>query len=301
MTPALPRPTRRGFLRWAVLTGLATGAATGFYTWRIEPHWVEFVSRPLAIAHLPHSLVGSRLVQLSDLHIGPEVDDSFLLESFRRVQLLEPDFLVITGDFMTCYREEQIDHATRVLEHLPHGRLGTLAILGNHDFGHHYGRVQVAERLQDRLEGLGVTLLRNASQCLQGLTFAGIDDLWSPLFFPQRVMPTLRNDQANLVLCHNPDAADAPVWGEYRGWILCGHTHGGQCRVPGFSPPLLPVKNRRYVAGEVDSGQGRRVYINRGLGHLLAVRFLVRPEITVFTLQAGESERGEPSATTNPN
>ena len=51
-------------------------------------------------------------------------------------------------------------------------------------------------------------------------------------------------------------------------------------------PPLLPVKNRRYTAGAFDVGPGRRLYVNRGLGHLIQVRFNVRPEITLFTLDS---------------
>jgi predicted MPP superfamily phosphohydrolase len=49
-------------------------------------------------------------------------------------------------------------------------------------------------------------------------------------------------------------------------------------------PPIVPVRNRRYTSGEFDLGDGRHMYINRGLGHLLRVRFNARPEITMFTL-----------------
>ena len=68
------------------------------------------------------------------------------------------------------------------------------------------------------------------------------------------------------------------------GWFLAGHTHGGQVRIPPFPPPVLPVANRRYAAGAVDLGGERRLYVNRGVGHLTPLRFGVRPEVTVFTL-----------------
>jgi uncharacterized protein len=52
-----------------------------------------------------------------------------------------------------------------------------------------------------------------------------------------------------------------------------------------FLPPLgLPVKNKRYVAGEYEIAEGRKLYINRGLGYLAQRRFNVRPELTLFTL-----------------
>jgi len=100
------------------------------------------------------------------------------------------------------------------------------------------------------------------------------------------VLAESSNQSAELVLCHNPDAADEDFWHGYRGWILAGHTHGGQCKPPFFPPPRLPVKNPRYTAVEFDLFDGRTMYINRGLGHLLRVRFNVRPEITIFRLMA---------------
>ncbi len=92
--------------------------------------------------------------------------------------------------------------------------------------------------------------------------------------------------RAAIVLSHNPDTVDLPGWGNYEGWILSGHAHGGQCKPPFLPPPLLPVRNRRYTAGEFALDGGRRMYISRGVGHLLQVRFNVRPEVTVFELRS---------------
>ena len=74
-------------------------------------------------------------------------------------------------------------------------------------------------------------------------------------------------------------------WEGYTGWVLAGHTHGGQCKPPFLPPPVLPVKNRRYTSGEIAVDSGRTLYISRGVGHLLKARFNVRPEITLFTLR----------------
>jgi hypothetical protein len=71
----------------------------------------------------------------------------------------------------------------------------------------------------------------------------------------------------------------------FEGWTLAGHTHGGQCKPPFLSPPLLPVQNRRYTSGVFDLPGNRRLYISRGVGHLTQVRFNVRPEVTPFDLQ----------------
>ena len=97
-------------------------------------------------------------------------------------------------------------------------------------------------------------------------------------------MKNLDTSKANITLCHNPDVCDLDVWKDYQGWILSGHTHGGQCKPPFLSPPMLPVKNKKYTAGKFDLDNGRTLYINRALGHLWQVRFNVRPEITIFQL-----------------
>ncbi len=277
-------PTRRRFLRKIAASTFLAVTGTAAYTWRIEPHWVEVVRRDLPIADLPDSLAGRTLVQLSDLHVGPEVDDDYLIRNLRFVSDLDAEIHTLTGDFMTCCLDEQVDHAARILSHLRPARLGTLAVLGNHDYARSFHNGAVADALAKRLGDLGIDLLRNRCRDVQGLTIVGLDDLWSRRFAPEEVLPSLRPGRAHLVLCHNPDAADEEKWYGYRGWILSGHTHGGQCKPPFLPPPLLPVRNPRYVAGEIDLHDGRRLYINRGLGHLRRVRFNVRPEITVFTL-----------------
>jgi predicted MPP superfamily phosphohydrolase len=244
------------------------------------------VRRDLPIADLPSALEGRTLVQLSDLHIGPEVDDHYIVHWFDRVREMAPDLVVFTGDFMTCKADEQIDHAADVLRHVPHGRLGTAAILGNHDYGRGYGNRLVAERMAEVLGDLGVRVLRNERVEIAGLSILGIEDLWCPLFRDHwKLWPDFSADRPSLVLCHNPDTVDKPIWQGYRGWILAGHTHGGQCRIPFYGAPVVPVENKQYVAGEYDVGAGRRLYINRGLGHLLPLRLNARPEVTVFTLR----------------
>ncbi|MCA9234983.1 MAG: metallophosphoesterase [Planctomycetales bacterium] len=287
--PAAPvecRPSRRRFLK-RLGQGAAVAAGGAFlYTWRIEPHWVEVVRRPLPIVGLPPRLIGKRLVQVSDLHAGPIVDQRWLIGALERIAELQPDLLVVTGDFMTCDGDEEIPRAMEAVRALPAAPLGRLAILGNHDYGCKFRNHGVADRLHGALERAGVQVLANDVTRVGGLQIAGVEDFYSRRFDPERTLGQLSRDEPMLALCHNPDGADDPAWADYRGWILAGHTHGGQCKAPFFRPPLVPVRNKRYVAGEYDLAPGRQLYINRGLGYLHRVRFNARPEITVFTLAA---------------
>lgn len=264
------------------------GIGTGAYTWLWEPHWLEIVERPLPIARLPEALIGKRLVQLSDLHIGAKVDDDYLRDTFDQVRNLKPDIVVYTGDF-TTYEPGILKRAQEMFSFLPLGRLGTAGILGNHDYGRRYRDDQVARGLALRAEAAGVRVLRNEVLSLNELQILGLDDLWSGHFDARRGLGLLDRSQAALVLSHNPDTVDLPVWQGYSGWILCGHTHGGQCKAPFLPPPMLPVQNRDYTAGEFSLSGDRKMYINRGVGHLMQVRFNARPEVTCFTLERADA------------
>ena len=277
--------SRRRFLRNALASVGAASLGVGAYTWRVEPHWLEITRQRLPVLGLPAGLKGCTLAQLSDIHVGPRVDDDYVVNTLQRVAALKPDFVVHTGDWITYRGPQQFDQLRRVLEHMPHGRLGTLGILGNHDYGFNWQMVEVAEKVTSIAKNAGVHILRNEAVSIGGLQFIGLDDFWSPAFHPTLVLARHGEAPSSIVLCHNPDVADQPVWGGYQGWILAGHTHGGQCKPPFLPPPLLPVTNRRYTAGMVLVEGKRILYISRGVGHLLRVRFNVRPEVPVFRLE----------------
>lgn len=249
----------------------------------MEPHWLQVVERPLPIENLPTQLVGTRLAQLSDLHIGTQTDDTYLRSVFERVAELAPEIVVYTGDF-TSYHADVLAHARRMFAHLPLGTRGTYGVLGNHDYGPGWAQLHVAEGISALATSAGVRILRNEVAETDGLQVVGLDDLWARRFEPEEALAGVDSARASLVLSHNPDTADHPGWGTYAGWILAGHTHGGQCKPPFLPPPLLPVQNRRYTSGGFELSGGRRMYISRGVGHLLRVRFNVRPEVTIFQL-----------------
>jgi uncharacterized protein len=274
--------TRRRFL--SALGGTAT-AGLGFYTWRIEPHWVEIVRRPLAIRGLPAALAGKTLAQISDIHVGPRVADDYVIDAFARLRALEPDIVAVTGDFVS-HHGEMFAQMDRVYRHFPHGRLATVGVLGNHDYGAGWAHPDVADRVVDVAEKHGIRVLRNEIADVAGLQIVGLDDLWAQRFDPAVAFSRFDASRPALALSHNPDTVDRPGWDRYSGWILSGHTHGGQCKPPFLPPPLLPVRNRRYTCGEFDLPGGRRLYISRGIGHLIRVRINVRPELTVFELIA---------------
>jgi predicted MPP superfamily phosphohydrolase len=292
--------------------GAAAAAAFGIpiYSVFVEPHWLEVVRRPMTLEHLPPHLAGKTLLQLSDLHVGPNVSSTYLMRSLRRAQELTPDFVALTGDFVSHGSAHEHRELSRVLSVMPHGRLGTVASLGNHDYGPGWRELDIADTVAAVATDAGAIMLRNDVRLVGGLQFAGLGDYWSPEFAPftgavhglfaprppdrdpfaaradaRATVRAITPGVPTVILSHNPDAQDEGIWDGVRGWVLAGHTHGGQVKPPFLPPPVLPVKNRRYTAGEFAVGPGRTLYISRGVGHLTQVRFNVRPEMTLFTLQ----------------
>lgn len=266
-------------------TALTAGASAALYTWRVEPHWLEFVRRTLPVRGLPSNLAGRTLIQLSDIHVGPRVDDDYVLSVFARVAALQPDIVVVTGD-LTSHHDKVFSHMEQIYQHFPRGKLGTLGILGNHDYGPGWSHPDIAARIASIATACGITVLRNQVHDIDGLQIVGFDDMWANRFNPSVALSDCDDRRSAIALSHNPDTVDLPGWDRFRGWILAGHTHGGQCKPPFLPPPLLPVRNRRYTQGELALEGGRTLYISRGVGHLIPVRFNVRPEVTVFVLTA---------------
>jgi len=276
---------RRKFIKRTIWSLLGISGLTGLYTWQIEPFSLEFVKRKMPIANLPESLEGKTLMQISDIHVGNRFDYNYIIESFKRAQKFNPDFVAYTGDYVSYENEEQFTQLDEVLKHTVKGKIATVGILGNHDYGKNWAEQEVADKISIQLRENGIEVLKNEQKEYEGLNFIGFDDYWALNFKPQKIMNNYNPNISNIVLCHNPDVCDLDVWNGYKGWILSGHTHGGQCKPPFLDAPMLPVKNKLYSSGEIDLKDGRMLYINRAIGHLWQVRFNVRPEITIFELE----------------
>ena len=293
--PAPPcRIARRRFLKAAVALAVA-GAGTATYASCIEPTWVEVTEADLPVPGLPPAWEGRRLAHVTDLHLGPLVPADYLARCLHRTADLDPDLVVVTGDFVTIGRENYGPRAARLFRDLA-PPLGVFACLGNHDYGltHRVRQAVGPSPVAVALGEVGVRVLSNESVRLTreggDLWIAGVEDAWSGRCDPAKAMADVPPGAPAVMLCHNPDEAESLAAAGCRA-ILSGHTHGGQIDLPLIGAPILPVRHRDRYRG-VHRVDGAWLYVNRGLGWLWQVRLGCRPEIALFTLRAAPPDLG---------
>jgi predicted MPP superfamily phosphohydrolase len=268
-----------------------------------EPLSIEHLQ--IAIADLPKTLEGTKLVHLTDFHYdGLLLTEELLAEAIDASNQAEPDLVVLTGDFVT-HNPKPIHKLAQRLKDLK-SRAGVFAVLGNHDLHYPYSKNEITTALTDA----GIQVLWNQIAYPLGseLALVGLPDFWSPEFNPAPVMGQLDPNLPCLVLSHNPDSAE-----RLQPWRvdlqLSGHTHGGQIVIPGrgsvpswihasrekipkFLWPWIPFLEAKWpkVVRHWEWGQGLHqvgsnyLYVNRGLGTFPPGRWYCPPEVTAIAL-----------------
>jgi uncharacterized protein len=248
--------------------------------------WHPIVERrQIRIPELPERLDGLSITFLADFHLAdsPFATLDLMRKVVERAAELKSEIVALGGDFVR-HRPEVIAELCPLLVSL-NPRLGIFAVLGNHD--HWAGAPLIRQSLTrsgiDCLINQGVNLgARGAS-----IYLCGIDSMWSGRPDVPAAFAARKKQITTVVLLHEPDSADGVAKRYSFDLMLSGHTHGGQVRLPGFRPPVLPVLGKRYVEGLYHLPTAQ-LYVSRGIGTTgLPVRFCCPPEITRITLRAG--------------
>jgi hypothetical protein len=282
--------TRRRFL--AASACAAGGLA--LYSGEIARHWVEVSESDVFIPGLPPAFDGFRIAQISDIHMDEFTEAFFVRHVVNRVNNLNPDAVFLTGDFVTSeYAPRKFAigagwQCAGILNELTCRQ--RYAVLGNHDVL--VGTDAISEALTDN----GILVLRNYYMPLERsgarIWLAGLGDPLQGLPDPEVTLPaSICNipQEPIILLCHAPDYVDHLLTlpsGQAISLMLCGHTHGGQVRLPLIGPLVLPQMGRKYVEGWFRFGR-LQMYVNRGIGTVsLPFRLNCPPEIFMLTLRS---------------
>ncbi len=273
--------------RWA--RGIGRNWARLTYAVRVEPTWLELNEHQVPIAELPHAFSGLRIVQLSDLHCSRQVTPAYLAEAVELAQAQKPDVIALTGDFVhKGFRH--VEAAAQVVGRL-RAPLGVFAVLGNHDYSvrNALGRRRfphLHKAVARSLTGQGIRVLHNETVTLSRgsarLHITGVADLWSRVCDPERAFHGLCPDVPRIVLAHNPRTIEH-IGKQRCDLMLSGHTHGGQINLPRLGRITLGKKSKRFAAG-MYLHERSFLYVNKGVGFGLRIRYNVRPEVAVMVL-----------------
>jgi uncharacterized protein len=235
-----------------------------------------------AIERWPRALEGFRIVQISDIHIGPLLGREFAAHLAQRVNALAPDLVAVTGDLVDGSAPRLASEVAPFADLRAHH--GVFFVTGNHD---HYSG---AEHWSEAVRGLGMRVLRNERVEIgtPGASFdlVGVDDHHAHFAGDgrsdlSRALAGRDPERAAVLLAHDP----ATFTRARRAAIdlqLSGHTHGGQIWPFAWFVRLATP----YVAGRYRDGRAQ-LYVSRGTGFWgPPLRLFAPAEITEITLRS---------------
>jgi predicted MPP superfamily phosphohydrolase len=295
-----PITRRRAIL--APLIGTAAGLTLNGYAFAYEPGVQLDVTRYRLFPERWRSGPPLRIAMLTDLHFGePFVSLARLEEIVATTNGLQPDLICLLGDFEPGHRfvSREVPRAdwARSLAALK-APLGVRTVLGNHDWwadaeaqSRRTSVPLAARALMDAglpvLENDALPLLKDGKRFWviglgdqiayhrKGRKFFGRDDLAAAL-------AAVTDEAPILLLAHEPDIF--PKVPARIALTLCGHTHGGQVRILGYSPLVPSDYGNRYAYGHVVEA-GRHLVVSAGIGPgKLPVRLGAPPEIVLVEL-----------------
>ena len=299
--------SRRALLQSATLAG--TGIAVAAVTRDMRPD--GYTGTPvlerlkLTVSNLPPAFKGYRIGYLTDLHLGLWVPQSWITNAIETLLREEVDILLLGGDYIFvtdnplwettgCIRNTKYLDISRaemakrafsdVCEIIARYsfRDGIVGVVGNHENWNSIDLFMTAARAHPSLR----ILINESHRITRGdssIEILGVDDFLTG--FPIKPPPRA-TESTRILLTHNPDYVAMLLEEENNSFdlALCGHTHGGQVRVPGLMGVVIPVQDPRFMSGLTDIGIGY-VYTSRGLGVVgLPIRVNCPPEITVIEL-----------------
>lgn len=287
-----------GKRNWGIPVGIALGALSAYVTIygstlgfnKFEVHRVDFAS-----ADLPEGFEGYRIALWSDAHVGNYLGkDAYLLrDAVDSINAMHPDAIFFLGDLQNVGPEE-IEACLPTLSLLS-APDGVYSILGNHDYskyqrGTREERLANEARTQDLQRRMGWRLLMNEHTLLyhggDSITLAGMEGneqkgqdhgfaIW------EKTVEGIDDGMFTIMLAHNPLHWDKYIVPNTNVQLtLSGHTHGGQLRLLGLSTTSITFRE--------DDGmyerEGKHLFVTRGLGALIPLRFNVTGEVVLLTL-----------------
>jgi uncharacterized protein len=282
-SPAELSRQRRQLLKLGGATTLGVVFGTPLVSTIASPRDYRITKIPIAFPNLPAGLHGLTIAQLSDVHSGIYMTEDHMMEIVELTNSLHANIVALTGDHVDTsdIQIPSVRNAMRMLK----SDYGIYGCLGNHD---HFA---TADKVSAALQQVGVVMLDNANRTLtvngEQFSMIGVDDAGYGRSNFARLDDALKGvdpQHFKILLSHRPEffphAKKAGM-----DLTLAGHTHGGQVGIEFWGINLNPAYLvTKYVRGLFNE-EGRQMYVNVGVGMVGVPIRIVRPEITLITLQ----------------
>lgn len=270
---------------------LGISAVSLYATW-IEPFRIEITQAELCSPALdgPDRV---HVLHISDLHVERVSPREKKLLSL--VALLDPDLIVLTGDYLNLSSVHDSESQSEVRQLLGDlcdaSRAPVYAIPGSPpvDLSHVVPRIFEGLPIIWLNDEVADIVINDQDLRLAGLRCTGERSRDAPRL--RDLLASTPDGKFTVLLYHSPDLMpEALELGV--DLYLCGHTHGGQIRVPLFGALITSSEFRkRYEMGRYEEN-GTTLYVSRGLGMeglgAPRARFLSPPEIVHWTLSAAD-------------
>ncbi|MBB6112961.1 hypothetical protein SAMN05421821_12535 [Mucilaginibacter lappiensis] len=302
---AIPRSEflmKAGLLAGAVpLAAIKISMPKGLYDYHVK-------YQTMYLPNLPKAFDGIKLGQISDIHSGSFYNKKAVLGGVEMLLKEKPDFIFFTGDLVNGQSSEMSDYQDIFSK--VKAPLGVYSSLGNHDYGDYGTWPSMADKKKDHEnliathKNMGWDLLLNEHRRLkvngEEIGILGVENWGELSMFPKygRMDLTTKNTDdlpVKLLLSHDPSHWRGEILPQYPqiDAMFSGHTHGMQFGVRTKHFQWSPIE---YVykewAGHYQEGK-QQLYVNVGYGFVgLAGRVGILPEITIFTLKAGQDPLG---------
>jgi predicted MPP superfamily phosphohydrolase len=276
--------------RWLANAGMLTISLAFAYGYTIGQRRLRVRRLYLPLRNSPPSWEGLRIVHLSDIHIGQNIEPVQLKGFVERSNALRPDLVCITGDIADLPAAD-LETFLPILARL-RATYGVVAVLGNHD---HYAGADRVEAALRRLTPFRVLRDEQTTIDIRGqrLYVIGLDDHgrdWargkSKIPYLSAALSPVPAGAPVLLLSHRPDVFPQAAEGGV-ALTLAGHTHGGQIGVPWLHGR---VRNLAELITDFDRGlyerAGSYLYVSSGLGVTgQRIRLNTPREIAVIEVQ----------------
>lgn len=304
--------SRRNFIRSSLCVGAGLVVGTAGYTTFAQDQTGAIVLERVTtrIPNLPSAFEGYKIGFLTDIHLGMWLPNEWVVRALEMLAEQAVDLLVLGGDYIflndnSLWRKAGIVRNHALAEYSPRKAIpqiyttlggilgqfsfpdGTIGVPGNHD---HWNSTSLFLSIFGSLPG--VELLVNRERVISrkdhSLRIFGVDDFLTGIPSAPPSNDLRIGHDARIIVSHNPDyisflTSSQPDYPFHLA--LCGHTHGGQIRLPYIGAVMSQIRDARFVAGMVHVGE-KLVYTSRGLGVVgLPIRIDCPPEVTVFTLE----------------